>query len=104
VTAANLDHVITVALGINGLCTGHVTLALAAESIPRSVFHEIESTVGLEYPALELQVGPRTAVESVPTSQVVAIVPLMALFGNTLTRLWGRSSNGKAGNGGQDGK
>jgi len=102
--AALLNQVVTPALGIDGLCTGRVGMIFAAVINQRTVVHKVVSAFGLENTALYLQVGPRTIVERVPTSHVVVIVVLLALFRNTLTLGWGRSSSGQGSQGGQDGK
>jgi len=103
-SAVLLNNVVTVAFGINGLCTGRVCMIFAAVIIRRTVVDKVVSAPGLEHTALDLQGGPRTFVELVPTSHVVVIVVTGALFGNTLTLAWGRSSSGQGSQGGQDGK
>jgi len=104
VPAVLLNKVVTVALGINGLCTGRVGMIFAAVINRRTGVHKVVSAFGLENTARQCQAGPRTFVERAPTSHVVIIVVLLALFRNTLTLGWGRSSSGQGSQGGQDGK
>jgi len=102
--AANLYHIVTVAFGINGLSTCKVGMTLAAIIIRRTGVHKVVSTPELGYARLELQRGIGTLIEGVPTRHVVAKVVLVSLFRNALTLARGRSSDGKASQGGQDGK
>jgi len=50
---ADLHHVVTVAFGIDGLCTGKVGVTLAAEIKRRTGGEIVVRTLELEYTALE---------------------------------------------------
>jgi len=104
VPLVHLDHIVTVALGINGLATGNVMMMLAAGVKPSTGGEKVVSAPGLEHTALEYQTSVRTLLESPTPSEIVLRVGFVALFGNTLILAWGRSRSGQGSQGGQDGE